>query len=517
MSDPREERRSAGAPAAPFDLAASPFRVDRDRIAGSPFFARLGGVTQVVSASGSGLLHNRLTHSIKVAQVARAIAERLGADPVYAGLIEELGGCDPDVVEAAALAHDLGHPPFGHLGEQVLDRLARHRFGLADGFEGNAQSFRIVTTTDTGGPSAVGLDLTAAVRAAMLKYPWTRLHHPDPHPRFLAQPPRGAAEPSSAPGTGSGKFSAYVTELDDLAQAREAFAGRLEDWQQTVEASVMDTADDIAYAIHDLQDFHRIGVLQHAPVSAELGQWQSGASDLARLSDDQVRAQIRLPGRSLELLRRRLHAKDSWIVNDDAFHAAVARVRAELVDELLASPFDGSVEAEQAVARFSARWTARLVEEMTVVREPSTRSGHVVLSTEQWHEVQVLKFVHRRFVLLRPDLALHQRGQARLLTNLVEALEQWLGDRYEADRLPRRLHDLVELASAEYEALARSEPAVLVGATGEAPQGRDEVHALARGRAVIDFVASLTDKQAVSLMDALSGRSGQPWSDAFVL
>jgi dGTPase len=515
MSDPREERRSGGAPPTSFDLAASPFRMDRDRIAGSPFFARLGGVTQVVSASGSGLLHNRLTHSIKVAQVARAIAERLSADARFAPLLDELGGCDPDVAEAASLAHDLGHPPFGHLGEQVLDRLARHRFGLADGFEGNAQSFRIVTTTDTGGPSAVGLDLTAAVRAAMLKYPWTRLHHPDPHPRFMPIPPRGAAELPEAPGAGSGKFSAYVTELDDLGQARAAFAGRLADWQQTVEASVMDTADDIAYAIHDLQDFHRIGVLQHAPVAGELGYWQTNSEQLNWLRDDEIHE--RRPGHSLELLRRRLHEKDSWIVSDDAFHAAVARVRAELVDELLATPFDGSVEAEQAVARFSARWTMRLVEGMSVVRSPSTRSGHVVLGSEQWHEVQVLKFVHRRFVLLRPDLALHQRGQARLLTSLVDALDQWLGDRYEADRLPRRLHDLVELASVEYEALARSEPTVLVGATGDAPQGHDAVQALARGRAVIDFVASLTDKQAMSLMDALSGRSGQPWSDAFVL
>ncbi|MBP2325739.1 dGTPase [Kibdelosporangium banguiense] len=517
MSDPREERRSHGAPASAFDLASSPFRVDRDRIAGSPFFARLGGVTQVVSASGSGLLHNRLTHSVKVAQVARAIAERLRATPEYAELLDTLGGCDPDVVEAAALAHDLGHPPFGHLGEQVLDRLARHRFGLADGFEGNAQSFRIVTTTDVGGPSAVGLDLTAAVRAAMLKYPWTRLHHPEPHPRFMAEPPRGAGEPTEAPGTGSGKFSAYVTELDDLEEARAPFEGRLADWQQTVEASVMDTADDIAYAIHDITDFHRIGVLQHAPVAAELGQWQANAATLAWLSDEEVRRQERLPGRSLELFRRRMHEKDSWTVDDETFHAAVARVRSELVDELLATPFDGSVEAEQAVARFSMRWTSRLVEEMSVVDKPSTRSGHVLLGREQWHEVQVLKFVHRRFVLLRPDLALHQRGQARLVTSLVDALDQWLADRHEADRLPRRLHDLVELATAEYEALARSEPAVLIGATGEAPQGRDAVHALARGRAVIDFVASLTDKQAVSLLDALSGRGAQPWSDAFVL
>ena len=77
------------------------------------------------------------------------------------------------------------------------------------------------------------------------------------------------------------------------------------------------------------------------------------------------------------------------------------------------------------------------------------RSGHVLLAPAQWHEVQVLKFVHHRFVLARPDLALHQRGQARLLATLVEALHAWLLDPDEAARLPRRLHDLVELAEAE--------------------------------------------------------------------
>ncbi|HTF12271.1 MAG TPA: dNTP triphosphohydrolase, partial [Asanoa sp.] len=239
--DPRARRLFDTGRTAPGDLAASPFRADRDRIVTSPFFARLGGVTQVISPGGSGLLvHNRLTHSLKVAQVARAIAERLTADAGNLALLDKLGGCDPDVVEAAALAHDLGHPPFGHLGEAVLDRLARERLGLPDGFEGNAQSLRIVTTTDTGGPSAVGLDLTAAVRAAMLKYPWTRLTHPDPHPRHLPDPPRGASEPPGEPGTGASKFSVYVTELDDLAQAREAFP-KIAAWQQTVEASVMDT------------------------------------------------------------------------------------------------------------------------------------------------------------------------------------------------------------------------------------------------------------------------------------
>jgi dGTPase len=514
LVDRREARRSAGTDGAPADLAASPYRADRDRIAASPFFARLGGVTQVVSVSGSGLLHNRLTHSLKVAQVARAIVERFATDAELVPVLDKLGGCDPDVVEAAALAHDLGHPPFGHLGEQVLDRLARHRFLLPDGFEGNAQSFRIVTTTDTRGPGGSGLDLTAAVRAAMLKYPWTRLSYPDPHPRKLPAPPRGAAEPAEEPGTGSNKFSAYVSELDDLLQAREPFAGRIADWQQTVEASVMDTADDIAYAIHDLEDFHRIGVLQHAPVAAELGQWLTNAVELAGLDEEELAA--RRPGRSLELLRRRLHQRDGWVVDDEAFIAAVARVRAELVDELLATPFDGSVEAEQAVGRFSAQWTSRLVAGIGVVLDPPTRSGHVVLAPQQWHEVQVLKFVHRRFVLLRPDLALHQRGQARLITSLVEALDQWLGDRYEANRLPRRLHDLAQLAESEYVDLAATTPTALAGATGDIPQSLDAIRELARGRAVIDFVASLTDSQATALLDALSGR-GQPWSDAYVL
>jgi dGTPase len=521
QADPRAARKSGGVSDKPIpaDLAASPFRIDRDRVASSPFFARLGGVTQVVSSTGSGLLvHNRLTHSLKVAQAARAIAERLCSRPELVGVLDKLGGCEPDVVEAAALAHDLGHPPFGHSGERVLDRIARNLLGLPDGFEGNAQSFRIVTTTDVRGPAPLlGLDLTVAVRAAMLKYPWARLAYPVPHPREMPIPPRGAAEPPDAPGSGSAKFSAYVTELDDLIQARAPFEGRIETWQQTVEASVMDTADDIAYAIHDLEDFYRVGVLQHATVAAELETWQRHALELASLSSAELQAQIRRPGRSLETLRRRLHAKDSWVINDEAFASAVAKVRAELVDGLLAVPFDGSVEAEQTVADFSARWTRRLVDGVGVLEDPSPRSGHVVLAVAQWHEVQVLKFVHRRFVLLRPDLALHQRGQATLLSSLVEALDQWATDRHEAARLPRRLHDLIELAEMQYGTIARTDPSLLIGATGEVPSGPDAVKALSRGRALVDYVASLTDNQAAALLDALSGRTGQLWTDAFVL
>jgi dGTPase len=498
MDDARARRLFGDSLVAPGDLATSPFRVDRDRIVSSPFFARLGGVTQVISPGGGGLLvHNRLTHSLKVAQVGRAIAERLAADPRYADVLDKLGGCDPDVVEAAALAHDLGHPPFGHLGERVLDQLARQRLGLRDGFEGNAQSYRIVTSTEIRGQATIGLNLTAATRAAILKYPWTRRTHPAPHPRFMDPPPRGAAAPPDDPDGGSLKFGAYTTEVEDMVQARLPFAGRVADWQQTAEASVMDTADDIAYAIHDLEDVHRVGVLQQGSVAAELMAWQR--SSFRAVPDEDLTHAQRRPGSSIEALRRQLHRKDSWVSDDEAFAAAVEHVRAELVDGLLAEAFDGSLDAEAQVAAFSANWTRRLVESIEVTDTPAVRSGHVLLAPAQWHEVQVLKFVQNRFVLARPDLALHQRGQARLLGSLVEALLAWLADPDETERLPRRIRDLVELAEAEL------------------PEGTPDRIYRARGRAVIDFVAALTDSQAVALMDALSGRSRQLWTDAFVL
>jgi dGTPase len=308
-------------------------------------------------------------------------------------------------------------------------------------------------------------------------------------------PPRGAGAPPDDPDGGSLKFGAYSTEVDDLLQARAPFAGRVAEWQQTVEASVMDTADDIAYAIHDLEDVYRVGVLQQGAVAAELMAWQR--SSLRALPDDDLYE--RGPGRAIESLRRQLYRKDSWIADDDAFAAAVEVVRAELVDGLLAAPFDGSLEAEAQVAAFSATWTQRLVESIEVVEQPAVRSGHVALSRAQWHEVQVLKFVQNRFVLARPDLALHQRGQGRLLASLVESLVAWLTDPDEEERLPRRISDLVELAEAEL------------------PEGTPDRISRARGRAVIDFVAALTDSQAVGLMEVLTGHSRQLWTDAFVL
>ena len=179
----------------------------------------------------SGVVHNRLTHTIKVTAVARAIAVRLLRTEDH-DLLHDLGGLDHVVVQAAATAHDLGHPPFGHLGERVLDRLARERFGLADGFEGNAQTFRILTELEVLGPGDQGLNLTAATRAAVLKYPWACFHYPDPHPTDWPIPPRGAGH---ARGAGERRSSPPTSStcpqmLDALARLPEAAARAGRPW-----------------------------------------------------------------------------------------------------------------------------------------------------------------------------------------------------------------------------------------------------------------------------------------------
>jgi len=149
-------------------------QVDRDRVLYSPHLARLAEVTQVRAFDGEFLVHNRLTHSLGVAQLARRIAERL---QVTQRADAEANGLDPDVAETAGLAHDLGHPPFGHIAEIELDRLVREKSRLpTEGYEGNAQSFRILTSltvsdtapTDTlaGAP---GANLTKASQTELSK------------------------------------------------------------------------------------------------------------------------------------------------------------------------------------------------------------------------------------------------------------------------------------------------------------------------------------------------------------
>ena len=502
--DPRLARRSGQRDETP----TAAFREDLDRLRFSPYFSRLSAVTQVISQGAAGQsVQNRLTHSIKVAAVARAIAVKLNHGP-HREMLHELGGCDPVVIQAAATAHDLGHPPFGHLGERVLDRIARSRFGLADGFEGNAQTFRIITELDVHGTTGEGLDLTSAVRAAVLKYPWARFGVPEPHPSGATNPPKGGGH--GGDGLGSGKFSAYVLDAGEMTEVRSAYP-RIKPWRQTVECSVMDIADDIAYSLHDLDDFHRAGVLQHASVSAEFRTWIKRRTEFEAADKRKLRSNERLPGNSLELLRRRLHAKDGWMVDDEAFAVAVGRVGTDLVDGLLAVPFDSSLAAERLVGEFTRSWISHLQDSVLVSMDPPPRAGHVSLDRQAWHEVAVLKFVHQRFVLDRPDLAMFQRGQGQVMAALVGDLDSWLADPVDAGRAPRRLLDLVELATDSYHQLAAVDPALLVTSTGEPGGSPDDLIRWGRGRGVIDYVASLTDDRAATSATTLAGHSARLW------
>lgn len=219
------------------------FQVDRDRLIYSFAFRRLAQVTQVASAREVGIFHNRLTHSLKVAQVGRRLAEYL-LEKTSANVINQWGGLSPDVVEAACLAHDLGHPPFGHIGEKTLDELAR-KAGLKDGFEGNAQTFRILTKLEPHKPNHTGLNLTRATLDATLKYPWLRELDSNNQPTFNKK---------------SQKFSVYNLDQDVFKFVRQDQEYR-DSGKQSLEASIMDFADDITYSVHDFEDFYLAGLI----------------------------------------------------------------------------------------------------------------------------------------------------------------------------------------------------------------------------------------------------------------
>jgi dGTPase len=334
----------------------SAFQRDRARVLHSAGLRRLAATTQVMVAFENDFPRTRLTHSLECAQVGRELGASLG--------------CDPDLVETACLAHDLGHPPFGHNGEQALDEAAAD----CGGYEGNAQSFRVLTRLEAkvlgdGGVSA-GLNLTRAALDAATKYPWARRE-------------------------GTRKFGVYADDRDVFDWVRAGVDGE----RRPLESHVMDWSDDVAYSVHDVED----GL-------------HSGLIDLTVLDDDAELEAL------FELCRQR-YARGSTV---DDLDAALRRLRA-----LPAWPagFDGSHRAEVALKRLTSELIGRFcsaaelaTRERFGVGPLSRYDAELVVPREVRDECAVLKAVAARYVMEREGVEPLLADQRRVVHDLVAAV-----------------------------------------------------------------------------------------------
>jgi dGTPase len=353
-------------PEPPKDPRRGEFSRDRARVVHSSGLRRLSAKTQVVGPDSDDFVRNRLTHSLEVAQVGRELGTALG--------------CDADIVDTACLAHDLGHPPFGHNGEEVLAELAA---GIG-GFEGNAQTLRILTrlepkVVDAETGRGHGLNLTRASLDAATKYPWRRGEAPN----------------------GGVKFGVYDDDLAAFAWLRAA----AEPYRRCVEAQVMDLADDVAYSVHDVED---------AVVSGRL--------DPARLADpdeaDRVVAQVRswyLPDLSEEdaaAALHRLRSLPAWVSQFDGEYRSLAALK-DMTSQLIGR----FIRSAEAATRRAAGHAG-----------PLTRYGaDVVVPAGTIAEIAVLKGLAAVYVMTVQDRQPIYARQQEVLAELVESL---------ADRAP---------------------------------------------------------------------------------
>ncbi|MCB5164840.1 deoxyguanosinetriphosphate triphosphohydrolase [Streptomyces bambusae] len=348
------------------------FQRDRARVLHSAALRRLAGKTQVVtpgtrSWDWDASPRTRLTHSLECAQVGRELGAALG--------------CDPDLVEAACLSHDMGHPPFGHNGEEVLNEFAKD----CGGFEGNAQSLRLLTrlepkrfTTDpgTGELTSVGLNLTRACLDAATKYPWARGGHP--------------TDPDSV------KFGAYEDDLPVFAWLREGAPAD----RKCFEAQVMDWSDDVAYSVHDFEDGLHAGHLDPNLLFAE-----PERADIWRVAIGRYVPAGTAPEELREALDR-LMAEDWWPHGYDG--SAVAQARLKDATSQLIGRFCLAAEGATREAYGSGRLT-RYGAELVVPR--ATRN-----------ECAVLKAVADLYVMQRDEQERLRADQRIVLAELAEAL-----------------------------------------------------------------------------------------------
>ena len=422
----RVRRASSGDP-------RGPFQRDRDRVLYSPEFRRLTGVTQVASAGEGDVFHNRLTHSLKVAQVGRRLAERLSKD--YPDEVEAWGGLDPDVVETAGLAHDLGHPPFGHDGEEVICRSVDS--GDCEGFEGNAQSFRIIARlaphTDNdlspvGGRGPVGnagLNLTRATLGAVLKYPWFR-HNSEEHPR---------------------KWGAYRVDRDRFKWARSDQV----DHRLSLEAELMNWADDVTYAVHDLEDFYRAGLI---PIHRLLHQAEQD-----------------------RFITAATERKDSLAQAERSLEQALRAVLGPL--EFLDTPYDGGCRQQTLVNAATSSLIAQFITgEAIRVCEPC-QDRSVEIDHDIRLQVDLLKEITHYYVIGHPRVAGLREGQREMLAKLFEIYIEVLDGKRNRALLPQTTRDRLE--------------------SGDGPH-----------RLVADLLAAMTERQVIQSYQRLTGIMSTP-------
>jgi len=397
-----------------------PAERDRDAVLYSSAFHRLAGITQIVRAGEADYFHTRQQHSLKVAQLGRRLAQAcIKKQPILA----DAWGIDPEVVEAACLAHDLGHPPFGHIGEKTLNELV-NAAGDADGYEGNAQTFRILTKTGVRYDETNGLDMTRATLAAVLKYPW---------PREVGHPAKDK------------KWSAYRSEKIDFEFARKFHQHE----RQSAEAALMDWADDIAYSVHDIEDFHRAGAMPWRLIFE--------AENARPLVDATAEKWFGKPADASDRLMQ------AWSNLGDYFAGYEAIMR---------EPYDGCRAHRVALRTLTSTLIGRYVQATKLSED--FNADPIIRGTEEEAEILILKQITKQYIIKSPTLLAQQHGQRRIIRKLFKAIMDGAGTEF-PDFLPVRLAYLWDLRE---------------GSTA---------------RFAADCIASMTEAQALALFGRLSG------------
>ena len=406
------------------------FQRDHDRILYTSAFRRLAWVTQVVSSSEGEPFHNRLTHTLEVAQIGRRLAEKLAQEQPE--IAQELGGLDPDVVEAAALAHDLGHPPFGHTVEKELDSLIRDA-GVDDGFEGNAQSFRIVTKLATRHLRFPGLNLTRATLNAILKYPWLR----------QADLPERRR-----------KWGAYPSERAEFDWVRE---GETQESRKSAEAELMDFADDVAYAVHDVEDFFRTGLI---PL------------DRLFTDDDEVDRFLEGTFSSLERSNQPVQYEkaDCKSVFKELFEAAP-----------ITEPYAGTGQHRARLRSMTAGLIGGYVKSIRLHASTDLGERRVKIEEHTELEIFVLKQLTWHYVINNAALATQQYGQRRIIRELFEMLNDAAASN-ELDVFPASFRELL-VEDDKYKSTEE------------------------RVRTIADLLSGMTEHQVVAVHQRLTGVS----------